>query len=288
MALSAALMLFIERHLRQKLLSVKPVSGGDINQTYGLQTTNSKYLIKINSKSRLPDMFLQEARGLFAIAATQTIAVPQVVLQSDVEDENFLLLEWIDTMRPTPNAFKALGRQLAEMHRRTDKLFGFTADNYMGSMPQSNRPQETWSKFFIEERLQPLVKLTVDKGYLNVRDTQNFESLYKRLPDLFSEEPPALIHGDLWSGNYLISVNEKPYLIDPAISYAHRECDIALTTLFGGFGNEFYTAYHETFPLTRGWQQRMDLWNLYPLLVHLNLFGLGYLGQVRDAVEGYV
>lgn len=233
-------------------------------------------------------MFMRESEGLAAIGATQTIAVPRVVLQGNYDDESYLILEWIETTRTTPQASRLLGKQLAAMHRHTHKQFGFDADNYMGSLVQSNRRLGTWATFFIDQRLQPMVKTAVDRHLLTLQDVARFEQLYLNLGNFFNEEPPALIHGDLWGGNYLIGAGGKPYLIDPAVSYGHREFDIAMTTLFGGFGREFYEVYTEHFPLAEGWQQRIALWNLYPLLLHLNLFGSGYLGQVRESLNFYL
>jgi fructosamine-3-kinase len=278
----------IRQQLHKSVINAIPVSGGSINSVYCLQTSAKKYLLKLNSRDQFPDMFKREAEGLSAIAQTSATGVPQVILQGDTDDKSFLLLEWIDTRRATVNASALLGEQLAQMHRSTAESFGFETDNYMGSLPQSNRRHNTWSNFFISERLMPMVEMATDKRYFNASDLQNFEQLYKILPGLFNEEPPSLIHGDLWGGNYLIGEDEKPYLIDPAVSYGHREFDIAMTTLFGGFSQEFYTAYHEAFPLAKGWQQRVDLWNLYPLLIHLNLFGMGYLEQVRDCLGTWI
>jgi len=174
------------------------------------------------------------------------------------------------------------------MHKNTAGHFGLDRDNYMGSLPQSNKMHERWSDFFIEERLQPMVQMAADNKLLTGNDVTSFERVYKNLEGLFTEEDPSLIHGDLWRGNYLIDQSEKPYLIDPAVSYGHREFDIAMTTLFGGFSDGFYNAYNETFPLAKGWEGRVDLWNLYPLLVHLNLFGSGYLGEVRGCLRRYL
>jgi protein-ribulosamine 3-kinase len=158
----------------------------------------------------------------------------------------------------------------------------------MGSLPQSNKKHESWADFFIAERLMPMVKMAIGKRLLDNADAAKFDKLYKNLPGIFDEEAPSLIHGDLWGGNYLVDIDENPYLIDPALTYGHREFDIAMTTLFGGFSNEFYGAYRESFPLAKGWEGRIDLWNLYPLLVHLNLFGMWYLGQVRGCLGRYV
>lgn len=270
------------------LQPVTPVSGGDINAAYCLTSNAGKFMLKLNSKSTYPGMFKREAEGLAAIRNTQTIAAPEVVLQFDFEDDSCLLMEWVDTIRATPVASVQLGRQLAAMHRCTAPQFGFDKDNYMGSLPQSNRKHNTWAAFFVQERLMPMVQIAIDKRLLNQDDARLFDKLYTRLPELFNEEAPALIHGDLWGGNYLIRNDGKPFLIDPAVSYGNREFDIAMTTLFGGFSNEFYTAYNEAFPLAKGWQERVDLWNLYPLLLHLNLFGMSYLGQVRDNLTSYL
>lgn len=283
-----AILRYIEEKLFVTIVDYQPVSGGSINETYCLLTTSGKYFVKINSRTQHPGMFIDEAAGLNLIAETKTIAVPKVLFIGDTEFYSFLLLEWVDTERPSPQSFTKLGVQLAQMHRYSSGFFGLDHDNYMGSLRQSNPRHNNWSDFFIQERLQPMVKIGMDKGFLNAKDLSDFEVLYKKLPGLFTEEKPSLIHGDLWGGNYLISNTGTPYLIDPAVSYGNREFDIAMTTLFGGFGREFYRVYHEKFPLNKGWEQRMDLWNLYPLLVHLNLFGAGYLRQLNDCLRKFL
>lgn len=293
MSLSAVIIDYLNRQLSQVLCQnfeihqVTPVGGGNINSAYCLHTHTGKLMLKTNSKSTYPQMFVREAEGLKAIAATNTIAVPDVILQDDFDDTSILVLGWVDGRRATEKASAEMGLQLAAMHKNSAGYFGFEHNNYMGSLPQGNRKHDNWLGFFIEERLQPMVKMAVDKGLLHKNDVKNFDHLYLKLPHLFNEEAPSLIHGDLWGGNYLIGMDEKPYLIDPAVSYAHRECDIAMTTLFDGFSPTFYDAYNEAFPLQPGWQNRLGLWNLYPLLVHLNLFGLGYLGQVREVMREY-
>jgi fructosamine-3-kinase len=286
--MNKTLLLYIEQRLNISINHITSVAGGSINRVYCLMASGLKYLVKINNQNAFPVMFTTEKEGLEIIAGTQTIGVPKVILQGDYEDDSFLVLEWIDVKRASPKGSALLGEQLAQMHRHTTEKFGSIADNYMGSLPQSNKSHHTWAEFFIEERLKPMVQLALNKHLINNNDINQFENFYESLPGLFNEERPSLIHGDLWGGNYLLGLNDIPYLIDPAISYGHREFDIAMTTLFGGFSNEFYEAYNSTFPLTKGWQQRLDLWNLYPLLVHLNLFGLSYLGQVRDCLRQFI
>lgn len=285
---SKAIISIVEEHLADTITGSRFVSGGSINIAYELQTAGGKYFLKVNHKALYPGMFAAEAEGLNLLTKTKTVKVPVIVLQGDAGNESFLLLEWVDAKRGSVQATQNLGAQLAQTHRSTADAFGLDHDNYIGSLPQSNRKHSKWSDFFIQERLQPMVSLAADKRLLEYADAGNFEKLYTKLPELFEEEAPALLHGDLWSGNYLTTTADEPYLIDPAVYYGHREVDVAMTTLFGGFSNEFYTDYNESFPLGKGWQQRTDLWNLYPLLVHLNLFGAGYLDRVRDAVKSYL
>ncbi|QEC80028.1 fructosamine kinase family protein [Mucilaginibacter ginsenosidivorax] len=274
--------LVIEKQIGTKISNILPLSGGSINHVYHLQATRDNFVLKINDRFNFPGMFNLEVQGLETIRNTQTIAVPKVLLQSETNTESYLLIEWISPGHSTQKASDTLGEQLAQMHRHTSHSFGFDTDNYMGSLRQSNKPHKYWNDFFIEERLKPMIRIAQTKQLLTNNDLRLFDLLYQKLPGLFTEEPPALVHGDLWSGNYLIDVHEKPYLIDPAVSFSNREFDIAMTTLFGGFDRQFYEAYNHNFPLQEGWQQRIKLWNLYPLLLHVNLFGGGYIKLVRD------
>ncbi len=284
---SKGIISIVEQHLSTAITGSRFVSGGSINIAYELQTATGKYFLKVNHKTLYPGMFEAEAEGLKLMAQTGTVRVPSIVLQGHSGNESFLLLEWIDSRRGSVQATALLGIQLAKMHQHSAGNFGLDHDNYMGSLPQSNHRHNKWSDFFVQERLQPMVSLAVDKRLLEYADAGNFEKLYARMPELFEEETPALLHGDLWSGNYLTTPEDEPYLIDPAVYYGHREVDLAMTMLFGGFSNEFYTSYHEAFPIAKDWHQRVDLWNLYPLLVHLNLFGAGYSGRVKEALNNY-
>jgi protein-ribulosamine 3-kinase len=285
---SKAIISVIEDHLSETITGSRFVSGGSINIAYELQTADGKYFLKVNHKALYPGMFAAEAKGLALLTQTNAVKVPVIVLQGDAGNESFLLLEWVDARRGSVQATQVLGAQLAQVHLNTANEFGLDQDNYIGSLPQSNRKHSKWSDFFIQERLQPMVSLAVDKRLLEYEDVGNFEKLYTKLPELFDEEAPALLHGDLWAGNYLTTPDDEPYLIDPAVYYGHREVDVAMTTLFGGFSREFYIEYDKVFPFAEGWQERVDLWNLYPLLVHVNLFGLGYLGRLRKEMKSYL
>lgn len=278
----------IETKLGTSILKVIPVSGGSINKVYRMQTATERFLLKVNSLRDYPGMFKLEQEGLAAIRSTQSIAVPDVILQGETEAESYLVMQWIEPGLGTRKSSQKSGEQLAQMHRHTWEYFGFTTNNYMGSLTQSNTKHSSWATFFVEERLKPMIKIAFEKQQLNGNDIQSFEKLYQKLPGLFNEESPALVHGDLWSGNYLIDTNERPYLIDPAVCYCNREFDIAMTTLFGGFDAVFYEAYDSTFPLQKGWKQRLKIWNLYPLLLHVNLFGDSYTNQVRTTLSAFV
>ena len=288
MVIHTGLLAYLESRLGIRMNRTEAVGGGSINHVYCLNASKTKYLLKLNNKDAFPGMFKAEAEGLDIIKNTNSICVPQAILQDDFENDSFLVLEWIETKRADIKSSILLGERLAQMHQNTSANFGAMADNYMGALNQSNHSHPTWAVFFIEERLKPMIKIAVNKQLINNIDIKNFEKLYEKLPNLFEQETPSLIHGDLWNGNYLISVEDEPYLIDPALCYGHREFDIAMTTLFGGFSNDFYEAYNYHFPLAKDWEKRLDLWNLYPLLVHLNLFGLGYLGQVRDCLTQFI
>jgi fructosamine-3-kinase len=154
----------------------------------------------------------------------------------------------------------------------------------MGSLAQSNSKESDWAQFFIKHRLEPQVKMAVDSGFTF---SSSFDHIYKILDKEVPKAPPALIHGDLWSGNFMVDANDSPVLIDPAAYFGHRETDIAMTTLFGGFSSSFYDFYNSAFPLESDWQERIGLHNLYPLLVHVNLFGSGYVNQVNQVLRKF-
>jgi protein-ribulosamine 3-kinase len=274
-----------EAALSAKITGIKPVSGGDINAVYCLQTATGKFLIKINSALQFPEMFRCEADGLAAIRNTAAIKTPNVIAFGETAGYSFLILEWIEAGQLTDIGLSRLGEGLANLHHTTSPAFGYHEDNYIGSLKQSNQAHPDWSAFYISERLEPLMMLAHKNGKLQTSDLQKFERIFAKLPDLFEPEPPALLHGDLWSGNFIIDKTGQPYLIDPAVYYGHREMDIALTTLFGGFGQAFYDAYQYHYPLSKGADRRMKLWCLYPLLVHVNLFGVGYVHQLRNFLQ---
>ena len=264
-----------------QILSFQPVSGGSINQAFQLKTSLENYFLKYNDASRFPQMFQKEAKGLELLRSSGAINVPEVLFVAEAGKYAFLLLEHISSA-PIKNEFwDDFGKSLAVLHAHMADKFGLDHDNFMGSLVQQNNFHENWIVFFIEERLEPQVRLAREKNAISKSDVLAFERLYQKLDGIFPKTLPSLLHGDLWSGNFMINHQGKPCLIDPAVYYGHPEIDIAMTTLFGGFSQRFYAAYNHHNPLEKGWQTRLDIYNLYPLMVHVNLFGGGYLSSVR-------
>jgi len=213
--------------------------------------------------------------------------VPEVLRIGESETETFLLMEYIRPTVPRKSFWELFGSQLAELHRNTVSYVGNSTDNYIGSLPQSNAKHHDWSDFFILERLTPLVKMARDNQRLTMRHAAQFDILYTKIESIFPNEKPALLHGDLWSRNFMCPPTGLPVLVDPAVYYGHREMDIAMTRLFSGFSESFYASYNEHYAMEKGWEERVDLCNHYPLLVHLNLFGGSYLHEI-EAVLRYV
>ena len=270
-----------------ELLSVSPVGGGDINEAYRFETTLGTYFVKKNSSSRFPQMFKKEALGLKILADAEEIPVPEVMTWDETGEEAFLIMKYIPPGTKSTDFWETFGRRLAALHRHTDEMFGLDHDNYIGSLHQSNRRHRSWTDFFREERLQFQVKMARDAGRIDSDTIRQFERFYQKLEDIFPVEPPALIHGDLWGGNFIVNPEGEAVIIDPAVYYGHREMDLGMSQLFGGFHHEFYEAYNRHYPLEPGWQKRLDYCNLYPLMVHVNLFGGGYLGSVKSILKRF-
>jgi len=263
------------------------VDGGCINQAFSLKTTVGKFFIKFNSALAFPFMFEKEAEGLKILANTNTISIPEVMGSAESGKTAYLVLQYIESGRPGNNFWNNFGTILADLHRNTNDYFGLNHDNYIGSLLQSNKKHADFIEFFIVERIEPQLKEARNKGEFSQSDSRYFYSLFKTLHNIIPSEKPALIHGDLWSGNFMVTANGLPCLIDPAVYYGHREADIAMTQLFGGFQPQFYQAYNQVWPMEIDWQKRMNIFNLYPLLVHVNLFGGSYIEQILRIIRQF-
>jgi fructosamine-3-kinase len=293
MSLPASLADALRQALGASPASVRPVSGGDINDAARFVAADQTYLVKWNS-APLPDMFSAEAKGLKLLAQAQALRVPGVFAHAEVEGDcpAYIVLEWIDTARAVDRrgAAVALGHGLAAQHRVVADSYGLDHDNYCGATPQVNHWLDSWIEFYGHRRLGFQMELAAQRGLMPSERRRRLENLIIRLDEWIDEETvrPSLLHGDLWGGNWMIGPNGEPVLIDPAVYYGHREAELAMCHLFGGFPAEFFRAYDEAWPPAPGRDERLPLYQLYHLLNHLNLFGEGYGGRVDGILQRYV
>jgi len=259
-------------------LSYAPVSGGDINQAFRLNTDQGVFFLKANQAPQALQMFEAEAKGL-GLLAQGPLLTPNVIDYGRLYNTAYLLLEYIAPSRPTGDFFIRFGDQLAQLHQITSPSFGLDQTNYIGTLLQKNPTYPDWPSFYWQARIQPQLNLAAQNQLFTPSDLQCFDRLPNILQNRCPNEPSALIHGDLWSGNYLCTQRQEVVLIDPAVCFAHREMDLAMTLLFGGYPASFYESYHDTYPLELGWRDRMGIYQLYYLLVHVNLFGGSYVRQ---------
>lgn len=266
---------------------IRAVGGGSINHAAKIDTDHGTFFVKWNLADKYPQMFEKEAKGLALLESAGVLRVPKVIGASRTGMNAFLILEYIEVNTPNFNFWEYFGRDLAKLHQTTYPQFGLDYPNFVGSLVQSNDWHDDFTSFFIHQRLKPQLKLAVDNQYLGKRHVQQFNRLFKKLPALIPSEVPALVHGDLWSGNFMVDGKGKAALVDPAVYYGHREVDLAMSHLFGGFDYAFYEAYNEVFPLASGFKDRIEIYNLYPLLVHINLFGNTYVSSVENVLSQF-
>ncbi len=275
----------VEKLLDVEILESNAIGGGSINQAVKIETGDKRqFFLKWNA-SAPPDMFPKEKKGLELLASAETeLRIPKVI----VKTTEFLLIEFIEEGRSNSKSGQQFGQALAALHEVTAEQYGLEYDNYIGRLSQSNDRHEKWIDFFIEERLEPQIEQAVNSGELESKTFNHSQKLYKKLPGLLPEEPPSLLHGDLWGGNYFYDEEGRAVVFDPAVYYGNREIEIAFTHLFDGFSSDFYEAYEQAFPLQPNFNERKDIYNLYPLLVHTNMFGGHYGRQVESIVERFV
>lgn len=265
-----------------------PVGGGSINDTYQVTAnTGQHFFAKVNKAADFPSLFLCEKQGLELLAAAQVIRVPAVIATGETGAYQVLLLEWIEQGLKTTRFWQQFGEKLAALHMVSDRFYGLPVNNYMGALSQNNEAAGDWCSFFRLRRLEPQVKLAVDNHLLTKQQVRQFEGLYRQLPSIFEEGPPGLLHGDLWSGNFLCDAQGQPVLIDPAVYFGHRSIDLGMTTLFGGFDTTFYESYFFYAPPAPNYREQWEVCNVYPLLIHLNLFGKGYLPGILRTIQCY-
>ncbi len=263
------------------------IGGGCINNALKIDTSAGRFFMKHNDAKRYPGMFEAEAKGLQVLKTANEIFIPEAACFGNSGQEGFLILEFVESSSRRKDFFEDFGIRLAWLHRHSTEKFGLDHDNYIGSLPQRNRQHTAWAEFFIVERMETQIRLARDNRAVGNSIVQQFEKMFNRLQEIFPVEKPSLLHGDLWNGNYMTAPDGSACLIDPAVYYGFREMDIAMSKLFGGFSPGFYSGYHAEFPLEKGWEGRIDICNLYPLMVHVNLFGGGYLHDVQNILKRF-
>jgi fructosamine-3-kinase len=267
--------------------TIHPIGSVSTNVSFRITSAKKDFFLKFNSSLIASDVFAKEISGLQLLQNTETFKIPNVICNGKYSEGSFLLLEFISEVNATIEYWQKAGEQLAALHQHNSTCFGLEHDNYIGNLPQSNKQHKRFYDFFVFERLDPLVRLGEKKGYFSCTNTDEFESIYTKLPRLLPNEAPALLHGDLWSGNIFSGINNNPVMFDPAVYYGNREAELAFTTLFGGFDKTFYNAYQSAFPMVSGYEERFAVYNLYPLLVHLHLFGSSYLNPILQTLKKY-
>lgn len=285
----SALQQAVGRALGAEVTGSRPLGGGDINDAHAVELSDGRRVfVKVNDGAPRT-MFPAEARGLDWLREAEALRIPQVLAVSSVDGEEppFLVLELLEPGRRVSGFDEELGRGLAALHRHGAPGFGLDHDNFIGSLHQTNTPAEDWPTFYRARRLEPMLRRASDDGLVSRAMREGFDELFGRLESVAGDaEPPARLHGDLWGGNLHVDEGGRPCLIDPAVHGGHREMDLAMMQLFGGFGARVFDAYDEAWPLTAGWRERVPLYQLYPLLVHVNLFGSGYVGSVERSLDG--
>lgn len=268
-----------ELDLQQKFL---PINGGDINQAFRVTDGQSDYFLKVHPQMD-ESFFAAEVDGLKALG--EVVRVPKVHQVGKYGEQAYLLLEWITPGAGDP---KDLARELSKLHQKKAVTFGYPRANFMGILPQKNHESQNWPDFYFTERLEVQIELAKARNRWQPEREKNYQRLKAQTLKVWQAETftPSLLHGDFWSGNTFYDENGAPVFVDPAVSYGDREVDLAMAQLFGGFRREFFTAYQEFLPLKTGWQARLPIYQLYYLLVHLNIFGESYGGAVDRILTG--
>lgn len=275
----------VEIILNKKIKNYKNISGGCISSVLKIELEDGSLCLLKYNEHISSEMFIKEENGLNELQKAKAINIPSVIYAST----NLIIMEYIINSKPNKDFFEDFGRRFANLHKYTSDKFGFYEDNYIGSTIQLNSFKSNWLEFYYENRLLFQFRLAEKNGYVVESTRKLFNKLEKQLSNIvYNDDPPCLLHGDLWSGNYITAQDGYVCLIDPAVYYGNREADLAMTKLFGIFDSRFYESYNEAFPLPQGYKERENIYKLYHLFNHLNIFGRGYLDQTIDCMKYYL
>ncbi|NYG59227.1 fructosamine-3-kinase [Nocardioides daedukensis] len=278
-----------EELLSSPVVATAPVAGGDICTATRLKLSDGTSALMKTHLHPPPGFFTAEARGLRWLAEVDGVSAPAVL----AVDEDCLIIPWIETGKQVPDAAAEFGRALARTHTSEVQVqgstqFGFEHDGYIGRLPMRNTPSTSWPEFYATQRVLPYLKVARDRGAISPQDSAVVEQIIGRLSDLVPDEDPARLHGDLWNGNVLWGSDGVVYVVDPAAYAGHREVDIAMLTLFGmPHLQRALDAYDEAAPLVEGWEDRLGIHQLFPLLVHACMFGGGYGARAASIAGRY-
>lgn len=266
---------------------VKPIQGGSINEAYYIETNDAQYFMKHQPDSP-PGFFKSEATGLRLIKESNTVLVPNFLSYSDHAAESFLLLEWIEG-EETDTTEIQLAQKIAELHKVVGPNHGFKTDTYIGILEQPNELKANWLEYYRDFRLQTQIKYGADQGFIKGERLKKLNKLLDKLDQWIpSFIEPSYLHGDLYAGNWIVGPAGQPYLVDPSFLYGDRHFEIAFTHLFPGFSKKFYDAYEEAYPLRPDFADVKPLYQLYYLIIHLNMFGEPYGKRIDEILDKYV
>ena len=268
-----------EELLGSSVVATAPVAGGDISTATRMRLSDGTTALMKTNPHAPEGFFDAEVRGLQWLGETGGVAVPEVL----ASDQECLILRWVEPGKTTVDSAVAFGQALATTHAAGAPAYGFDEDGYIGRLPLPNRTAPTWAEFWATRRVLPYLKLARDRGHATDEDAATIESVIGKLPDLLPEEPPSRLHGDLWNGNVIWALDGVVRVIDPAAYGGHREADLAMMSLFGlPHLPRVMDAYAEVSPLSDGWEERLPLHQLFPLLVHASMFGGGYAARAAE------
>lgn len=263
----------------KNITSYQPVSGGDINEAYQITADGKRYFIKVQPKHPA-DYFRHEINGLKALG--RVVNTPTPLHNGDINGDAYLVLNWLDE---STGSQADLGRAVARLHQQTNDQFGFVDNHQTKALVKDNSWNDSWADFYVNQRLLPEVKVAADRGRWNRWREDHFQQMVKQFQQYYQgrDVKASLLHGDLWAGNFMFAGDHEPYLIDPDAVYGDREFDLAMTTVFGGFDEDFYHAYNAAYPFTSGINDRLPWYRFYYLCMHLVLFGESY-GPAVDRI----